>query len=192
MRKLIVLPVLILTLSFWSCKSNAQEHSKNEAVHQEDKGHDQDDVQHGKETKGHDQDDVSHDNEGEKKRGYIGEREGEEDGTQYDLNATYNITKHGVRLVLKLDKKANTFKGYMLNTTNKDVERARVEIHLSNGIELGPTKPLTLKPKMKKEISLKASGKSFKTWSAHAEFGSNEHGHGGNHEGGERHLKSEH
>ena len=189
MRKLIVLPILMLALALMPNKSNAQEHNNKEAVHKEGRGHDHDDEHHGKETKGHDHDDKQHGNEG-KAHKHDGDVHAEEGGMQYGLNDTYNVTKHGVKLVLKFDKKTNAFIGYMLNTTNKAIARARVEVHLSNGTELGPTKPLTLEPKAKKAVTLKTTTKSFKSWSTHVEVGNNEHGH--NHEGGEGHSKREH
>ena len=188
MRKLIVLPILMLTLTLLPYKSNAQEHNKKEAVHKEGRGHDHDGEHHGKEANGHDHDE-QHINES-KTHKHNGDVHVEESGTQYGLNDTYNVTKHGVKLVLKFDKKANAFIGYMLNTTNKAIARARVEVHLSNGTELGPTKPLTLEPKAKEVVTLKASKKTFKSWSTHVEVGNNEHNH--NHEGGEDHSKREH
>jgi len=74
------------------------------------------------------------------------ESEGEEDGTMYRINKKVDIKKNGMRLVLSFDKNENAFIGSIENTTEKDLSRVRVEIHLSNGKELEPTNPITLKP----------------------------------------------
>ena len=58
-----------------------------------------------------------------------------------------------------------------------------VAVHLSNGIELGPTTPVDLKPSEKISVNLKATEKAFETWSTHAEVGSSEEGHGEEGEG---------
>ena len=59
-----------------------------------------------------------------------------------------------------------------------DAPQVRVEVHLSNGIELGPTKSVDLKPAQKSKINLPAKNQKFETWSTHAESGSYEGGHG--------------
>jgi archaellum component FlaF (FlaF/FlaG flagellin family) len=118
---------------------------------------------------------------------YAQERHGaeseEESGTQFTKSDTYKKERSGVKLILKYNKTTNTFEGEMTNVTSKVVKRARVEVHLSNGVELGPTKPKNLKPGETISVKLSAKGQNFKTWSAHAEAGSNEHGHkrGGEH-----------
>ncbi len=43
--------------------------------------------------------------------------------------------------------------------------------HLSNGTELGPTRPVDVAPRKTIDIRLPASGQSFEKWSAHAEVG---------------------
>ena len=109
---------------------------------------------------------------------------GEESGTEYGLNETYNRVRNGVRLILAYDAQSNSFKGTVENTTDKYLERVRVEVHLSNGIELGPTVSGDLGPSEKRDVELKATSKDFKGWSAHPEVGNEEHGSGGE-EGGE-------
>ena len=59
----------------------------------------------------------------------------------------------------------------MENTTGETLRRVRVEIHLSNGAELGPTTPLDLAPGQMAEITLPATKQRFETWSAHPEVG---------------------
>lgn len=119
-------------------------------------------------------------------------KHGEEDGSQLSKNQTYNVLKKGVRLILKYNKHAQAFIGTIENKTPKIVRRARVEVHLSNGIELGPTNPKDLKPNQIISIKLSAKNQNFITWNTHAEVGSNEHGHSKNGEKGEHnHRKKE-
>lgn len=118
---------------------------------------------------------------------------GEEDGSRLRKTEVYNVTKRGVELVLKYNKRTNAFQGYMKNITRKVIKRARVEIHLSNGIELGPTKPVNLGTNERRSLSIKASHKAFKTWNAHAEIGNSEHsGSGGRGEGHGKEGRGEH
>lgn len=120
------------------------------------------------------------------------EKHGEEDGIQFKKSQTYDEVKKGVRLVLKYNEATSEFVGVITNKSDKVVERARVEVHLSNGVELGPTKPKDVKPGEKLEVTLSAKGQKFETWSTHAEVGSNEHGHGEGDEGHEHNEKGEH
>ncbi|TKG88245.1 hypothetical protein EYV94_27305 [Puteibacter caeruleilacunae] len=113
------------------------------------------------------------------------EKHGEEDGTQYTKTQTYNEVKKGVRLILKYDEAQSAFVGTIENKSNETAERARVEVHLSNGVELGPTKPQDIAPGKTITVTLSAKGQDFRTWSTHAEVGSNEHGHGPHGENGE-------
>ena len=70
----------------------------------------------------------------------------------------------------------------MENTTNNTLKQVRVEVHLSNGIELGPTTPADLKPGEIMDLTLKARCGGFDGWTAHPEVGE---GGGGEHGGGE-------
>lgn len=122
----------------------------------------------------------------------VGENgEGEEDGTQFGLSDVYDVVRNGAHLILSFDAKSNSFKGTVENTTEKVVEKVRVEVHLSNGIELGPTTPVDLKSGEKISVELKATEKAFETWSTHAEVGSSEEGHGSEGEEGEHDGKGE-
>ena len=125
---------------------------------------------------------------GEHARDIEGDAEGEESGTEFALNETYNEVRNGARLILSYNAESNSFEGTVENTTEKTLERVRVEVHLSNGAELGPTVPGDMKPGEKKNVSLRATSKSFDGWSAHPEVGNEEEGHGeegGEHGGGE-------
>ena len=114
--------------------------------------------------------------------------EGEEDGTQFGLDDVYDVVRNGAHLVLSYDAETNSFKGTVENATTEILESVRVEVHLSNGIELGPTTPANLKPGEKISVRLAATEKEFASWSAHAEVGSNENGE--SHEGEEEHGHS--
>ena len=107
--------------------------------------------------------------------------EGEESGTQFRLDDVYDDVRKGAHLILSYDTESNSFLGTVENTTDEVLEKVRVEVHLSNGIELGPTTAVNLKPGEKVDVELKASEKDFETWSTHVEVGSSEH----EHEGGE-------
>lgn len=112
--------------------------------------------------------------------------EGEESAQQFAKNETYDKVRHGARLILSYDANTNTFTGTVENTTNQTLSKVRVEVHLSNGIELGPTAPNDLAPGQKVNVELNAAGQNFSKWSAHPEVGSGEHGGGEGHdEGGE-------
>jgi len=129
--------------------------------------------------------------------------EGEESGVEYALNETYDQVRKGARLILAYDPQSNSFIGTVENTTEIILKKVRVEVHLSNGKELGPTTPADLDPGEKRDIKLTAKSKNFEGWSAHPEVGGGEHSHGEEHdeesgehdgEGGEhdREGRSEH
>ena len=101
-----------------------------------------------------------------------GEDDGEEEsGTQFALNETFDEVRAGARLILQYDSTANAFVGTVENTTETTLTRVRVEVHLSNGIELGPTTPVNLAPGQISDITLPASSQPFTSWSAHPEVG---------------------
>ena len=113
--------------------------------------------------------------------------EGEESGQAFAKNETYDNVRNGARLILKYDAKTNAFVGTVENTTNQTLSKVRVEVHLSNGIELGPTTPTNLAPGQKLNVELSAAGQDFNKWSAHPEIGSGEHGGGEGHDEGHDH-----
>ncbi len=96
---------------------------------------------------------------------------GEEAGTQFSLDETFDEIRAGARLVLSYDPASNAFIGNVENTTDTTLRRVRVEVHLSNGIELGPTTPADLAPGQSLDITLPATERPFTTWSAHPEVG---------------------
>jgi len=102
--------------------------------------------------------------------------EGEESGTQYALSDTCDEVYNGVRLIMSYNKQSKSFNGTVENTTEKTLKKVRVEVHLSNGVELGPTTPADLEPAKNRDVNLTATGKDFEWWTAHPEVGSDEHG----------------
>ena len=113
-----------------------------------------------------------------------GEGEGEESRTLLALDQTLDMVRNGGRLIMRYDADANAFVGTVQNITGGTLPRARVEVHLSNGIELGPTPPVDLAPDEMIEVTLKAPTTAFTGWTAHAESGP---GHGAGGEGGGEH-----
>lgn len=110
----------------------------------------------------------------------------EESGTELALDEGYDAVRNGARLVLTYDAQNNSFDGFVENTTEDTLEQVRVEVHLSNGVELGPTTPTDLEPGESIEVSLAATDQDFDRWIAHPEVGGSgggEHGHDGD-EGG--------
>ncbi len=130
----------------------------------------------------------THDRDGREHRGEAGE----ESGTELALNETYDAVRNGVRLILAYDAQSSSFNGTVENTTNATLKRVRVEVHLSNGKELGPTTPADLAPGKKRDVKLSATSRDFDGWTAHPEVGSGEHGHGEGHGEHGREGRGEH
>ena len=104
--------------------------------------------------------------------------DGEESGAELALNETYDRVRNGARLILTYDAQNNAFKGTVENTTNETLKQVRVEVHLSNGKELGPTPAADLAPGQKRDVQLIATSTDFDGWTAHPEIGEGEHGSG--------------
>ena len=126
-----------------------------------------------------------------------GKSEGEETGPRLTINETYNAVRNGVRLILAYDSASSSFNGTVENVTNKTVFSVRVEVHLSDGTELGPTSPIDLALGDKADVKMSDEGHSFTWWKTHAEAGEGEHGgeHGDDGEHGSEHSgehKDEH
>ena len=111
------------------------------------------------------------------------------------LDETFDSVRSGARLMLNYDAASNSFKGTVENTTNGVLDWVRIEVHLSNGAELGPTTPTDMAPGQVLTIHLPATVASFTGWTAHAEVGTGgdgsesgeEHGDGGRRESGGEH-----
>ena len=121
----------------------------------------------------------------------------EESAVQLGLTDTYDSIRAGAHLILAYDAATNSFKGTVKNTTGAILPQVRVEVHLSNGVELGPTTPQDLAPGEQVPVELIAEGPPFDKWTAHPEVGGSsdggegggEHGEGGGEgpEGGGEH-----
>ena len=109
----------------------------------------------------------------------------EESAQQYGTGQTYDHTRAGARLILSYDAATNAFTGTVENTTSATLPQVRVEVHLSNGTELGPTPPVDLAPGQTIAITLEATSEPFATWSAHPEVGGDGSGGEGGESGGE-------
>jgi len=120
----------------------------------------------------------------------------EESAVQLALDETYDNIRNGAHLIMSYDAATNSFKGTATNTTNAILPQVRVEIHLSNGVELGPTTPIDLAPGEQIPIKLMAEGPTFDMWTAHPEVGPSSGGGGegaeGSGEGGSEHGQGEH
>ena len=88
----------------------------------------------------------------------------------------YDVTRNGARLVMRYDAPNNRFVGMVVNKITATLTRVRVEIHLSNGVELGPTKATDLPPGYLLSVTIPATAQAFDTWTPHAEVGMGEHG----------------
>ena len=111
------------------------------------------------------------------------EGDGEESGHQLAIDETYDTVRKGLRLILKYDSASSKFVGTVENVTKETIKSVRVEVHLSNGTELGPTNPIDLPAGKKGNVKISAESQSFTWYKAHPEAGTGEHGH--EHEHGE-------
>jgi len=107
---------------------------------------------------------------------HVQREEGEESGEKLALTDTYDHIRKGVRLVLAFHNASSSFIGSIENVTEKTIKNVRVEVHLSTGVELGPTERMDLAAGEKAGVKLEAKGHVFEWWTAHAESGSSEHG----------------
>ena len=128
--------------------------------------------------------------EGHGPGGEGGSEGGSEEGSaaQLALDDTFDAVRGGARLILNYDPAANAFTGTVENTTNNILRMVRIEVHLSNGTELGPTTPVDVAPGQVFAVHLPATQEPFTGWIAHAEVGGGEgggeHGGRGEHGGG--------
>ena len=121
--------------------------------------------------------------EGGGEHGAGGEGSGSEEGSAAMLapGQTFDAVRGGARLIMNYDAASNAFTGAVENTTNSVLTNVRIEVHLSNGTELGPTFLGDLAPGQTAPVTLPSTQASFTEWVAHAEVGSGEGGgeHGG-------------
>ncbi|MCY3698573.1 MAG: hypothetical protein OXH46_02890 [Gemmatimonadetes bacterium] len=125
-------------------------------------------------------------------RGEHGGREGGEGGEEggaylAKMTGQDEVFANGARLVLQFNPNTQAFAGSVTNTTATTLSQVRVEIHLDNGTELGPTKRIDVGPGQAVPVELGTFGEEFSAWVSHPEAGV-EQGHGaGGEEGGEGH-----
>jgi predicted DNA-binding antitoxin AbrB/MazE fold protein len=110
--------------------------------------------------------------------------DGEESGNTLTLTERYDTVRKGTRLVLAYDAQNNAFNGTVENITSSTLQHVRVEVHLSNGVELGPTTPVDLAPGQKVDVTLPATAQAFDGWTPHAEVGPGTGGEAGEHGSG--------
>ena len=118
-----------------------------------------------------------------------GAASGSEEGSGANLapDETFDMVRGDARLILSYDAASNSFEGTVENTTNNVLNRVRIEVHLSNGTELGPTTPVHLAPGQTLPVTLPSTQASFTGWIAHAEVGSGGEGSRSGGEGGGEH-----
>ena len=95
-----------------------------------------------------------------------------ESGTRYMLSETATEVRSGVELIVDYDSTREVFSGTVRNTTSATVTQVRVEIHLSNGVELGPTPRVDLPAGETHSVELDARGQTFSWFTVHVELGS--------------------
>ena len=114
---------------------------------------------------------------------------GGEEATANQLapDETFDMVRGGARLILSYDAASNSFKGTVENTTSSVLTQVRIEVHLSNGTELGPTTPIDLAPGQVATVTLPSTQAPFTGWIAHAEVGGGGEGSQSGGEGGGEH-----
>ena len=98
---------------------------------------------------------------------------------------TFDMVRGGARLIMSYDAPSNSFKGTVENTTNNTLRQVRIEVHLSNGVELGPTTPIDMASGEVRAVDMAATAAPFTGWTPHAEVGSGEGGQAGSEGSGE-------
>ena len=98
---------------------------------------------------------------------------------------TFDMVRGGARLIMSYDAPSNSFKGTVENTTSNILRQVRIEVHLSNGVELGPTTPIDMAPGEVRTVDMAATAAAFTGWTPHAEVGSGEGGQAGGEGSGE-------
>ena len=98
---------------------------------------------------------------------------------------TFDMVRGGARLIMSYDAPSNSLKGTVENTTSNTLRQVRIEVHLSNGVELGPTTPIDMAPGEVRTVDMAATAAPFTGWTPHAEVGSGEGGQAGGEGSGE-------
>ena len=96
--------------------------------------------------------------------------EGEESGVYIARTASWSETRNDAWLQLSFNSASNSFVGRVSNTGNEPLCDFRVEVHLSTGIELGPTERAGVPYGGSINVTLPSGGEEFTTWTAHPEM----------------------
>ena len=96
--------------------------------------------------------------------------EGEESGVYIARTASWSETRNDAWLQLSFNSASNSFVGRVSNTGNEPLCDVRVEVHLSTGIELGPTGRTGGPYGGSINVTLPSGGEEFTTWTAHPEM----------------------
>lgn len=99
-----------------------------------------------------------------------GEEEGKESGVYVGAGETWDAVRNGARLVLKFYPERGVFFGTVENTTEATLCAVRIEVHLDNGTELGPTERTDVESGQTVEVALGSSDEAFESWTAHPEL----------------------
>lgn len=94
-----------------------------------------------------------------------------ESGIQWSPDQTADEMNQGAHLLIAYDASSDSFVGTVENTTNGTLRQVRVEVHLSNGVELGPTTRMDLSPGQIMDVTLSARGLNFVWFTVHPEVG---------------------
>jgi len=95
--------------------------------------------------------------------------EGVESGVYIARTASWSETRNDAWLQLSFNSASNSFVGRVSNTGNEPLCDFRVEVHLSTGIELGPTERTGVPYGGSINVTLPSGGEEFATWTAHPE-----------------------
>ena len=77
-------------------------------------------------------------------------------------------------MMMIYDAPSNIFIGILQNTTNGALTDVRIEVHLSNGAELGPTNRVDMASGQIMGVFMPSTPGPFTGWTAHAEVGGGE------------------
>lgn len=169
-----VICISLLLVFVYGCNKGSNEGEAAEAGTQEQGEHAGEEEEAGEHAERAGQEGEQGEHEGESGEHAEG-GEGEETGPRISIDGTHDEVRKGSRLILSYDKESSSFIGTVENVSEKTIARVRIEVHLSNGIELGPTEPISLEPGKKVDVTLSAEGQTFEWWKAHAEVGVSEH-----------------
>ncbi len=156
-RLLPIVIALVLSLGLAACAAESQPEAdrggESTLAQQTD--------ERGEERDGGEQEEADGDEHGE---------EGVESGVYIARTASWSETRNDAWLQLSFNSASNSFVGRVSNTGNEPLCDFRVEVHLSTGIELGPTERTGVPYGGSINVTLPSGGEEFTTWTAHPEM----------------------